>query len=167
VGNRGDDTAALQHLKPGTRLILEGPYGVFTEEKRTKQHVVLIAAGIGIPPIRALAESMAATTGDLTVIYRVKTHEDAPLLRELEALCEQRGIHLHVLAGKRGAGSWMSEQPGAVQVPDVARMVAMAPFVSEADVYVCGPSQWTHQVVKTVSRAGTPADHIHAEEFAW
>jgi ferredoxin-NADP reductase len=47
------------------------------------------------------------------------------------------------------------------------RLIEMAPFVSESDVYICGPAAWTKSVEKTLHRVGTPASQIHAEEFAW
>ena len=54
--------------KPGTRVVAEGPLGVFTEERRRRDKTVLIAGGIGITPIRALLERMH---GDAVVLYRV------------------------------------------------------------------------------------------------
>ena len=166
IGNRGDDTAELQTIKPGTRVMLEGPYGVFTEERRSKEKVVLIASGIGIPPIRALAESMAARAGDLTIIYRVRNIDDASLLAEVREIARRRGFHLHVLAGPRArSNSWMSAD-GSDQ-PDQARLTLMAPWVSDSDVFICGPEAWTSLVHKTLIRSGTPEDQIHAEEFAW
>ena len=166
VGNRGDDTAMMQMLKPGTRVILEGPYGIFTEARRTREKVTLIAAGIGAPPIRALAEQMAARPGDVTVIYRVRNKYDAPLVEEMRELCRRRGFVLHVLEGQRGnPKSWMPADP--TNLPDHARLSVMAPWVSESDVFICGPSAWTNTVQKSLIKAGTPANHIHAEEFAW
>ncbi|MEY4411405.1 MAG: hypothetical protein RLZ69_979, partial [Actinomycetota bacterium] len=94
IGNRGDDTALLQSIKPGTKVILEGPYGVFTEARRSREKVTLIAAGIGAPPIRALAESMAARPGDISVIYRVRNSDDAALVDELNELSQRRGFKL-------------------------------------------------------------------------
>lgn len=166
IGNRGDDTAALQKLKPGTRVMVEGPYGVFTEERRTKEKVVLIASGIGIPPVRALAESMAARPGDITIIYRVRSDEDAALLEEVRVIARRRGFQLHVLTGPRGKdGSWMNHDTDGL--PDQARLTVMAPWVSDSDVYVCGPEAWTKIVKKSVIRAGTPEENIHAEEYSW
>jgi predicted ferric reductase len=166
IGARGDFTNALESLPIGTRVFLEGPYGVFTEERRTQQKVTLIAAGVGAPPIRALAESMAAKSGDITVIYRVRKYEDAALLGELEQLCRERGFALHVLSGSRGnANSWLPAQLN--DRPDQTRLIEMAPFVSESDVYICGPAAWTKSVEKTLKRVGTPAHQIHTEEFAW
>jgi predicted ferric reductase len=166
VGNRGDDTALLQHIKPGTRVILEGPYGVFTEERRSREKVTLIAAGIGAPPIRALAESMAARPGDISIIYRVREEADAPLVDELRELSKRRGFNLTILEGRRGSPtSWMPAHPE--NHPDHARLATIAPYISESDVFICGPAGWTHTVAKSLKRAGTPENQIHAEEFAW
>jgi ferredoxin-NADP reductase len=156
----------LQSIKPGTRVILEGPYGVFTEERRSRERVVLVAAGIGIPPVRALAESMVARPGDVTVIYRVRNENDASLLAEIREVCRVRGHHLFVLAGPRASNSsWMSDD--GTDQPDQARLTLMAPWVSESDVFVCGPQVWTEQVVKSALRAGAEPSRIHSEGYAW
>jgi predicted ferric reductase len=166
IGDRGDDTKLMQSIKPGTPIAIEGPYGLFTEERRTKEKVVLIASGIGIPPIRTLAESMAARPGDITVIYRVRSAQDASLLGEMQEVCRRRGFQLHVVEGPRGPNnSWLNND--GTNNPDVARLVMMAPHVSESDVYVCGPQVWTESVLKSISKAGTPIDNIHSEEYAW
>ena len=166
IGNRGDDTALLQSIKPGTKVILEGPYGVFTEARRSREKVTLIAAGIGAPPIRALAESMAARPGDISVIYRVRSSDDAALVDELNELSQRRGFKLTLLEGGRGqANSWMPAHPE--NIPDHARISVIAPWISESDVFICGPAAWTRSVKKSLQRAGTPDHQIHAEEFAW
>ena len=166
IGNRGDDTALLQHVKPGTRVMLEGPYGVFTEERRTKEKVVLMAAGIGIPPLRAMMESMAARPGDVSIIYRLRDQGDASLLEEVREIARRRGFHLYILEGKRGIGtSWMNIDEH--RRTDLERLRYMLPEIATSDVYICGPSAWTHAVVRTLREAGTPTKQIHAEEFAW
>ena len=166
IGDRGDDTKLMQNLQPGTPVAIEGPYGLFTEERRTKEKVVLIASGIGIPPIRTLAESMAARPGDITVIYRVRNSEDASLLAEIKEICRRREFPLHIIEGPRGPkNSWLNSDGS--NNPDVARLTMMAPHVSEADVYICGPQVWTESVIKSVRKAGTPIDNIHSEEYAW
>lgn len=164
VGNRGDDTAMLQHIKPGTKVILEGPYGVFTEDRRTKKDVVLVAAGIGAPPIRALAEDIAAGAGDVTIIYRARDKEDAALLSELQEIARRRGFYLHVLEGHRKPDSWLPKQ---IETNDTKALLEMAPRIANSDIYICGPVEFTKAVKKSAQSAGTPALQIHAEEFAW
>lgn len=166
VADRGDDTKLMQALKPGTPIMLEGPYGVFTEERRTREKVVLVAAGIGIPPIRALAEEMAARPHDVTIIYRLRNQEDAALLAETRALAAQRGFKLIELEGRRGIGtSWMNADFSGRT--DLERLKALLPDIAESDVYVCGPTAWTRAVEKTMKAAGVAERQIHAEEFAW
>ena len=167
VGNRGDDTALMQNIKPGTRVILEGPYGVFTEDRRTQENVVLIAAGIGAPPIRALAESIAARPGDVSIIYRIRNKNDAALAEELTEIAKHRGFYLHILEGSRKSPtSWLPAGPDDHLVDD-ERLIRLCPKIAKSDVYICGPAAFTKAVEKSLHSAGTPVNQIHAEEFAW
>jgi predicted ferric reductase len=169
IGNRGDDTALLQETKPGTRVILEGPFGVFSESKRTRQHVLLLAAGIGVAPIRALAESLAADAGDVTVVYRVTDRSDAALLEELERICRARNHTLHVLDGPRPNGPGFLPKQAATETvkPEYARLIELAPFVAESDIYICGPAAWSHAARHSLKKLNVIDSHIHIEEFAW
>ena len=169
VGNRGDDTSLLQEIRPGTRVVLEGPFGVFSESKRTKQHVLLLAAGIGVAPIRALAESLASDPGDVTVVYRVTDRSDASLLDEVERICRERNHALHVLDGPRpnGPGFLPKQQAGEQIAPEYARLLALAPFAAESDIYICGPSAWSNAAVQALKKLNVPKASIHVEEFAW
>lgn len=167
IGNRGDDTSLIQNIKPGTRVILEGPYGVFTEDKRVQDSVVLIAAGIGAPPIRALAETIAAGPGEVSIIYRVRNTKDAALAEELNEIAVKRGFDLHILDGsRRFENSWLPNGIDASQTDD-EKLVQICPKIAKSDVYVCGPSAFTRAVEKSLQLAGTPKSQIHSEEFAW
>ena len=79
----GDHTARIAQIEPGTRVLAEGPFGVFTDDRRRGDKAVLIAGGIGITPIRALVETMK---GDLIVLYRVMAEQDVIFRDELDAL---------------------------------------------------------------------------------
>ena len=54
----GNHTARLRSIKLGTRVVAEGPFGVFTAAAQRPDKVLLIAGGIGITPIRALLEEI-------------------------------------------------------------------------------------------------------------
>src|SRR5664280_363997 len=56
VKGLGDQSSAVAHLRPGTRVFVEGPYGTFTRHARSTEQVALIGAGVGITPLRALLE---------------------------------------------------------------------------------------------------------------
>ena len=76
----------------GTRVFVEGPYGVLTGARRTRRRVLLIAGGIGITPLRALLEALPAAPGDMTLLYRAQHAADIVFRDELERWRCQRGI---------------------------------------------------------------------------
>jgi predicted ferric reductase len=169
IGNRGDDTSKLQQIRVGTRVMLEGPYGIFSESKRTRQKVTLMAAGIGVAPVRALAESLTATPGDVTVIYRVNTNNNAALLPELVEICEARGHNLRIVEGERSKNlTWLPDaENGSENQAEHARLLSMATDIVDSDVYICGPSGWSNAVVANLKKLGIQKEQIHVEEFAW
>lgn len=164
IGSRGDGSDLMQKIRKGTRVILAGPYGVFTESVRTKKDVVLIAAGIGIPPVRALAQSMTANRGDVSILYRTRDESDSPLLREIEDLAFARGHNLEVVSGSRPSnGNWLTSS----NIGDEGQLLQMFPRIQDSDIYVCGPGGFTEQVKKSLKKLGIKKTQIHSEEYAW
>ena len=163
IGDRGDATKLIQKLRPGARVILEGPFGIFTEARRTRVKTVLIGAGIGVVPIRALAEGLHANPGDITIIYRTRDPADSPLLEELKEISALRGHDLRLVTGKRPkSGNWL-----VANGTDEQGLQQLVPNIKDADVYVCGPVALTKQVEKSLEKLHLPKVQIHTEEFAW
>ncbi|GID29573.1 ferredoxin reductase family protein [Paractinoplanes brasiliensis] len=151
----GRTSAGLRQLPVGTRVFAEGPYGAFTAAARTRQDTVLIAGGIGITPIRALFED-ETLSGDIVVLYRVRTPADAVLLGELRNLAALRHARLHVLTGRTGPDN----QPFSP-----AGLLALVPDITERDVFVCGPGPMTNEVLRSLKALKVPARQRHAEQF--
>lgn len=168
IGDRGDDTSRIKNLRVGTKVVLEGPYGIFTEVRRTKQKVVLFAGGIGIAPIRSLAKEMVSLPGDLTIIYRLNASEDAALSEELREIADKNGYALHLLIGERSSKTpWLPTVLGDSKKPDHVVLTELAPDIIESDIYICGPSPWVDSLVKTLGKLNISRNQIHVEEFAW
>ena len=75
----GDHSQALLRLKPGVRVVAEGPYGAFTAARRTRRRVLLLAGGVGITPLRSLLETLQGRPGDIDLIYRANVETDLVL----------------------------------------------------------------------------------------
>ncbi|MFJ9907415.1 ferric reductase-like transmembrane domain-containing protein [Streptomyces sp. NPDC101152] len=150
----GSTSAGLRHIPIGSRAFVEGPYGAFTSVHRTRPGVLLIAGGVGITPIRALLEEEAV--GDVVVLYRVRSENDAVLVDEVRHLVADRGGRLHLLTGPRDAEA----TPFA---PDGLR--ALVPDIAERDVYVCGPPAMTSTVLGSLRTLEVPPRQVHAERF--
>ncbi|TVZ05193.1 ferric reductase [Trebonia kvetii] len=153
----GDHSQALRRLKPGTRVIAEGPYGAMTGAARSRSKVLLIAGGVGITPLRALLESLPAAPGDLTLIYRVSSMRDAVFREELKQLADRRGAKVWFVAGSR------TELDGnPLTGGELTRRV---PGLVDHDVYLCGPPGLTAAVTRELLDAGVRRRHIHHESF--
>ncbi|MGW8062625.1 ferredoxin reductase family protein [Streptomyces ziwulingensis] len=152
VKTAGDGTAALRHLRPGTRVFAEGPYGAFTTLHRTRPDTLLIAGGVGVTPIRALLEELP---GHVVLVHRVATERDAVLHDELRDLAHAKGAELHLVTGPA--------VPDKLGPRDLA---ALVPDVADRDVYVCGPPGMTSAVLRTLRELGVPGAQIHAERFS-
>ncbi len=154
--NLGNFTRKIGEIPPGTLVMVEGPFGVFTEDVRRCRNSVLIAGGIGITPIRALAE---VARGDVVLIYRALREEDLIFRTELERLAEKRGIHLHFVVGDHAA-------PGGERLLSPEHLRDLVPDIAQRDVFACGPPAMADFIEANVRRAGVPARFIHVERFA-
>ncbi len=155
----GDGTRQLAQLRPGTRIIAEGPYGVFTDARRTTRKVLLIGAGIGITPIRALLADLPLDV-DVTLLHRVSDPAEAVLVEEIRALIEERGATARLIAGPRGD----VHDPDRPLSPGHLR--SLVPDVARRDVYLCGPPGFCWSTADALARLEVPADRIHHESFA-
>ncbi len=153
----GDFTGRMADLRPGTRVVAEGPFGVFTEAARRREKVILIAGGIGITPIRALMEEMP---GDVVVVYRVVSEDDVIFRDELDQLARDRGIRLLFVAGDHA-----TEEGSRLLSPE--HLHELVPDIAERQAYVCGPPAMTDVLERNARGAGVPARFIHTEKFAF
>jgi predicted ferric reductase len=161
VKDLGDYTSHLQHVRVGTVVFVEGPYGVFTGARRTKARVLLVAGGIGITPLRALLEELPAARGNLTLVYRASGPEDVVFRHELDQLAELRGATIYYVVGKRGS----REVPSDPFEPRELRK--LVPDLKDRDIYVCGPTGMMDRVLGTLQRLKIPDSQIHYERFAF
>jgi predicted ferric reductase len=164
VKDLGDGSQAVRHLRRGTRVLIEGPYGRLTGDRRQRPAMTLFACGIGITPLRAILESEPYDPGHATLIYRASRNEDFTFASELEALARVRGIQLYYLPGPRHRdASWA---PAQLRNPTGA-MLRMVPHIAQTDVFVCGPYAWMESVIATLQSVGVPPAQMHHERFGW
>jgi ferredoxin-NADP reductase len=152
----GDFTRRMNEIMPGTRVIAEGPFGVFTGAIRTREKVAFIAGGIGITPIRAMLEDM---TGDLVLIYRVMQKSDLVFQAELDTFARERGIKvIYVIGDHRG-------DEGAYLLSP-AHLRQILPDINEREIYVCGPPAMMEAMLRNLREAQVDPKYIHTERFA-
>jgi predicted ferric reductase len=163
----GDGTGRLSRLRPGTRVLIEGPYGRMHAGVRTRRKVTLLAAGIGVTPLRALLEELEQGPGDVTLVYRARAADDLVLRHEIDALAARTGARVYYALGPRirGRRSWLPQS--AAHLDDATALRHLVPDVAEHDVYICGGVEWMEAARDACLAAGVPAERVHLERFSW
>ncbi|MGN8247041.1 ferredoxin reductase family protein [Cellulomonas soli] len=170
IGVDGDDGERIASMRPGTRVLVEGPYGRMVSSARTRPRIAAFAAGTGVAPVMALLHDHAATsrtTGPDTLVQRLSDEQDGSLLQDAAWLADQYGLRHVTLVGRRSrtGTSWLPEQYGHVAGPQAVRH--LIPDLDEHDVFVCGPDGWADAVVTDLRAAGVPDSAIHLERYTW
>ena len=155
VKGLGDHSRSLATIKSGTRVLIEGPYGVFRAGQAHSKRVVLIGGGIGVTPVRALLDEFKNSV-QIDFIYRASREEDLALKGELDQIAAESGgsTRVHYMVGSR------REHP-----MDAAHLVSVVPRVRDSDIYICGPKPLVAAVVQAAHDLGMSADRVHHEEF--
>jgi predicted ferric reductase len=169
VKDLGDGSSRVAALKPGTRALIEGPYGKLTGETYTGGPLLLLACGIGVTPLLALLGELPYRFGEATLVYRARSEAEVAFRGELDWLARQRGVRVvHLFGPRADRPSWLPRSlADGSPAGDVAALRRVAPRVAGSHVYVCGPEAWTAAARTAALAAGARAEHLHTEQFAW
>ena len=137
-------------------MVAEGPFGRFTEPPGKRAKTLLVAGGIGITPVRALAETME---GDLVVIHRVLSDADIVFRDELAELAARRRLVVHYIVGDHRS----EESRNLLSTEHLRELV---PDIAEREVYLCGPPGMVRWMLANVRRAGVSRRRLNVERFA-
>jgi predicted ferric reductase len=164
VKDLGDGSSKLASLPPGTKALIEGPYGRLTGDVRSRPRLAVLTAGIGITPGLALLQEQGGK--DAVLLHRTSDRDDPLFAAELQDL-ESDGVQVLRLPGQRVAtrDSWLPEV--AAHWTDHQALLQLIPDVRDRDVYVCGSAAWADAAVKAAVAAGVPSSQVHVERFSW
>ncbi len=157
VKGLGDHTRNLPgRLRPGTPVLAEGPYGAFTAGRRRMRKVLLIGAGVGITPLRALFEGLSGDGRDISLIYRASAPDELLFKEELDRIADRRGSRIAYLVGsRRHHPRWLS----------AGHLYQLLPDIRRHDVYLCGPPGFIDHVRASLSALHVAARQVHIESF--
>ncbi|MDM0019538.1 cytochrome P450/oxidoreductase [Variovorax saccharolyticus] len=143
---RGGSAWIHDRLKAGDRLRVRGPRNHFRLDEAARK-LILIAGGIGITPVSAMARRARALGLDYQLHYSGRRRGAMALVEELSALHGDR-LHLHV--GDEGRRC------------DLAALLAQPEAATQ--VYACGPQRMLQAL--EAACAGWPEDALRIEHFA-
>ena len=160
VKELGDFTKQLHAVQVGTNVLIDGPYGIFTEWVRLNPKVLFIAGGIGITPIRSLMEQMVTQDTDAVLLYANRTQNDIVFKDELDQIAKRPNAEIVLV---------LSDDPeyaGETGKLERDRIQRLVPDISTRDVYLCGPVPMMDALIEVLRQLGVPKSHIHYEKFS-
>lgn len=160
IKNVGDFTAKIQEVKVGTKIFIDGPYGVFTDLFGVSEKVLMIAGGIGITPIRSLMERLLSKGKDVTLLYSARTEKDIVFKREIDEVANKYGGKvIYVVSDEPG----FNGEKGRL---DQEKIKALVPDLNMREVFLCGPPPMMDAVISSLKNLGASNLKIHFEKFS-
>ncbi|MGZ4760978.1 MAG: ferredoxin reductase family protein [Ilumatobacteraceae bacterium] len=159
VKSLGDGSASIGNLPRGTRVVVEGPFGINTPQAIDSRKVLFIVGGIGVAPVKAMLERLDRRHQPI-VLYRAHKHDDLVYANELRGMARDLGGELMTLVGPTATLAVRDPFSGKVlrkAIPDLRERVAV----------LCGPERLLWAGRAGLREAGVATEDIHFEQPWW
>jgi ferredoxin-NADP reductase len=140
--SRGGSSYVHDFLRVGSRVWVRPPRNLFVLGDASSY--LLLAAGIGITPMLAMARHLFAVGAPFELIYAVRSREDIAFAGELDGMGDRVRIHISEEAGRLDLGDLVSSLPAGT------------------DVYSCGPAGFIDALAAAPLPDGVS---LHLERF--
>jgi len=154
---------AFVSLKPGDEVVVRGSFGDFVLNE--ERPAILIAGGIGITPLKGMAEY--AADKKLKIPIRLldsnRTEEEIAYKTELEEL-ERRNSRfrvIHTLTGEKISNNWAGST-GRIR-PDILKKIAEG--LDRPLYYLCGKPSMVSAVFDLLLKMDVLEDDVKVELF--
>ena len=164
IHDAGDWSGKLvPSLRPGQRIWVDGPYGVFSCDREEGPGYVLVGGGSGVAPLVSMIETLAGR-GDhrpVVLLYGAQREADLTFRERVERLRSRLDLSVayvleHPPPGWSGEAGYIDEAVLRRHLPQNHRRF---------QYFVCGPSPLMDSMESTLPSLDIPADRIHAERF--
>lgn len=146
---RGGSAWVHDHLRVGQRLHIGTPRNLFSLTPAA--HTILVAGGIGVTPLLAMAYALQEQAQSFELHYYVRDRSDAAFMHQLERRFAPGQVQLHCSAQ---GDSLRHGLPTALQTPR-----------PDGQIYTCGPDPFMHHLRTQALALGWQADQLHQEAF--
>jgi vanillate O-demethylase monooxygenase subunit len=148
--SRGGSALLHDSAVVGTLLRASPPRNRFRLATGARSHT-LLAAGIGLTPLLAMAEALHARGSDFALHVFARSPEQLPFARRLADAPWADCVQVHFRAG----GS----------APRIGVDVLVASLDAGAELYVCGPPAFMQAAMAAHRARDLPATRLHTETF--
>jgi vanillate O-demethylase ferredoxin subunit len=148
AASRGGSASMHERVREGDLIAISAPRNTFPLREEAKHHL-LLAGGIGVTPLLAMAQALAGRGADFTLCVFARSEEHLAFADALRhpALAPHLRLHLQGDVSKR-----------------IDLCALLADRAPDTHLYVCGPGGFMQAVRDAALH--WPEDALHAEYFA-
>jgi ferredoxin-NADP reductase/DMSO/TMAO reductase YedYZ heme-binding membrane subunit len=153
-----------EQIRVGDLVSVVAPAGRFTFTEKDSDSIVIIAGGVGITPLMSMIRYLTDVgwTGDIHLVFSVKTRQDIIFRDELEALARRHpNLHITITLTREEGTAWNGER-GRISPELLTRVV---PNLAARRVHICGPTEMIEPTRRMLAALGVPDKAIHVESF--
>jgi len=148
--SRGGSKAVHEDVRAGDTLVISAPRNRF-ELVAGAPYSLLLAGGIGVTPLLAMAWTLLARGAGFQMHYFVRSAQRAAF----RAVIDASPLASHV--------SYWFDDDAATARPAIDELIGRSPVGTH--VYVCGPGGFIDHAIGACERSGLSTEHIHYERF--
>jgi vanillate O-demethylase ferredoxin subunit len=148
--SRGGSVAVHDAVQSGDRLQISAPKNNFALVPQAP--ALLLAGGIGITPILAMAHQLMADATPFALHYCARSRERAAFVPQMQASLPPGTLHCHFDDGP------------ADQRLDLAQVLRQVR--PDTHVYICGPGGFIDHALATARESRWPEAQVHRELFS-
>ncbi|CAN1495888.1 Hmp Flavodoxin reductases (ferredoxin-NADPH reductases) family 1 [Rhabdaerophilaceae bacterium] len=149
----------------GTTIEGSDPKGDFVLDDASKRPVILLAGGIGITPLLAMAYALSRQGRKTWLIHACENGRLQPFRSEIAKLCsEPNGLEWRTFLNKPEAEDIAANRhdfAGQVTLETLRHVLPK----NDYDAYLCGPAGFMQAMFNILLHLGLPENRIHYEFF--
>ncbi|MBI5719034.1 MAG: oxidoreductase [Burkholderiales bacterium] len=152
---RGGSASLHERVQEGDLLAISTPRNTFPLHPEARHHL-LLAGGIGLTPLLAMAQQLAREGGAFTLCVFARSREHLAFAEELVALGPNVRRHF--------------DEPADPVAGSPAQRLDIAELLRRAEpgthLYLCGPAGFMRAVLDAAAQCHWPEAQVHLEYFA-
>ena len=169
-------------ISVGSTINLKPPLGRFVLDRASFKPILLIAGGIGVTPLLAMAKSHLLRGIKAPPLYFIHCCQNRllqPFRAELDDLAQQEGVKVLHIYNRPNSSDQISldyEIEGYLLISHIQEFMEGCHIIHggkridmpwfESDIYVCGPPAFQDKLVEEMTAAGANPDRVYTESFS-
>jgi len=152
----GELSPKLAQLKVGDTILLDGPYGKFTLDPKTKRDIVLLAGGTGVAPMMGFIRQILneQMNNQILLLCNAKTSKDLLYKTELEEISNDvPAIKVAFSLTQDGKERKDGVEKGRITLAMIKKY-CKDNTLGNKEFYICGPVEMIRELKQELLDAG-------------